>query len=281
MHYYLLHFIVLKYLKIYIHKLSYLSRVYHKHHHHCFVIIYSRDNGSGILRQLRSGPNDLFIKQTEWVTKKGLEPRKYYRVFPRHCAAQPPKFGAWCGHPLSYHLAWKALAHGVWTQHLDIPLGRMEPLLPRARPKAGLEGALASFGDCISWPSCCPGCPWTNLWFWKVARVSSQGALQPAACCHRRSLCSTGGQGFSERAADRISSDISVVWLVSLWLVYLQGWIFIWIWDLPWAERQLVPVVEMSVAGMAEGPVLGDSAGTFSCLWVHGGTHSWEQLLGA
>lgn len=39
--------------------------------------------------------------------------------------------------------------------------------------------------------------------------------------------------------------DTSVVWLMSLWFTYLQGWIFIWIWDLPWARRRLVPVVEL------------------------------------
>ena len=37
--------------------------------------------------------------------------------------------------------------------------------------------------------------------------------------------------------------DISIVWLVSLWFICLQGWIFISIWDLPWAERGPVPVV--------------------------------------
>lgn len=135
--YYLLRFIVVKYLKGCAHKLSCLSikTLCEGQQWHRVVIIF----GEKIVQGL--GATKI---RPSWVTELGFGPSSYHRAFPRHCSSAPREGWPHCGHPLSCLLTWRLQPPESDCSISDTRLEEDRAWAAKGRQEAGLEGELVS-----------------------------------------------------------------------------------------------------------------------------------------
>lgn len=163
------------------------------------------------------------------------------------------------------------------------PLEEDRALAAKSRQKAGLEGELvSSFWDLYLLALLLSWLPLDVLVVLKGSQSKKPGALKRAAWCHRRSLCSASRARLLWEVCRR---DFLLTLALFGWCpfdssIFKDEFLYQSGTFLGLRGDQFL-LWEVCVARRAEGSALGVHCGSFSCLWVRGGTHSGEQLLRA